>query len=96
MDQEIFAAHCLMAMSTKSAPAIAPVSQVQHLINAPPAPLDLSLKNNIDNSNTTTICKVENIAKNVLASCKPSLKQVPSYGRNFAFHTDLSAKSCSL
>ena len=65
MDQEIFAAHCLMAMSTKSAPAIAPVSQVQHLINAPPAPLDLSLKNNIDNSNTTTICKVENIAKNV-------------------------------
>ena len=60
MDQEIFAAHCLMAMSTKSTQPTTPTtpaaSQVQHLLNAP-APLDLSLKNN--NNDTTIICKNE-------------------------------------
>ena len=56
MDQEIFAAHCLMAMSTKSAPAQTPAPQVQHLINAPSAPLDLSL-NKTSNDNDNVICK---------------------------------------
>ena len=78
MDQEIFAAHCLMAMSTKSAPkppatpiTTTPASQVQLLINAP-VPLDLSLKNNnIDSKNTICVKKEESaekisiIAKNV-------------------------------
>ena len=77
MDQEIFAAHCLMAMSTKSAPKppatpiTTPASQVQLLINAP-APLDLSLKNNNNNDSKNTICvktesaeKISIIAKNV-------------------------------
>ena len=78
MDQEIFAAHCLMAMSTKSAPkppatpiTTTPASQVQLLINAP-VPLDLSLKNN-NNDCKNTICvkteesaeKISIIAKNV-------------------------------
>ena len=78
MDQEIFAAHCLMAMSTKSAPkppatptSTTPASQVQLLINAP-APLDLSLKNNNNDESKNTICvktesaeKISIIAKNV-------------------------------
>lgn len=78
MDQEIFAAHCLMAMSTKSAPkppatpiTTTPASQVQLLINAP-APLDLSLKNNNNDESKNTICvktesaeKISIIAKNV-------------------------------
>ena len=77
MDQEIFAAHCLMAMSTKSAPKppatpiTTPASQVQLLINAP-APLDLSLKNNNNDESKNTICvktesaeKISIIAKNV-------------------------------
>ena len=78
MDQEIFAAHCLMAMSTKSAPkppatpiTTTPASQVQLLVNAP-VPLDLSLKNNnIDSKNTICVKKEESaekisiIAKNV-------------------------------
>ena len=76
MDQEIFAAHCLMAMSTKSTPkppttpTTTPTSQVQLLINAP-IPLDLSLKNNNNDSKNTVCVKTESaekisiIAKNV-------------------------------
>ena len=70
MDQEIFAAHCLMAMSTKSAPkppatpiTTTPASQVQLLVNAP-VPLDLSLKNNnIDSKNTICVKKEESAEK---------------------------------
>lgn len=45
MDQEIFAAHCLLAMSSNKQKATAPAAG---------APLDLSLKSNHETSKTTT------------------------------------------
>lgn len=53
MDQEIFAAHCLMAMSSSNKKA--PTNAGATTPGGPGAPLDLSLKANHETKNTTTI-----------------------------------------